>query len=356
MNARLYDPALGRFLSPDPYVQAPDFSQSFNRYSYCLNNPLRYVDKNGEFWNLIIGGLIGGIVNWATHGCQFSWKGLGYFGVGALAGALSAGIGTGISSLLAGGSFSAGFMGTAAAKVAATSFLSGAAMGGGAGAAGGLISGMGNGLLGGQNFGQSVVSGLKDGLIGGLTGGVLGGVVGGISAIRQGRDFWDGFDYQKNLDDMIAREGINNPNSKFLVANRKNARLVNETFNSNVTKVSGNKIYISPDGSSYSEYGVNFGTQSKGNLTLISKQVIREKTIFGLADVVRHEGTHQLQILAGMTNVRSMEWGAYMTNILNPATHTTIQNTFNILVNDWGFNSSTLMETILNLYPYGPIP
>ena len=50
MNARLYDPALGRFLSPDPYVQAPDFTQNFNRYSYCLNNPLRYVDKNGEFF------------------------------------------------------------------------------------------------------------------------------------------------------------------------------------------------------------------------------------------------------------------------------------------------------------------
>jgi len=43
MNARLYDPALGRFLSPDPYVQAPDFSQNFNRYSYCLNNPLKYT-------------------------------------------------------------------------------------------------------------------------------------------------------------------------------------------------------------------------------------------------------------------------------------------------------------------------
>ena len=26
MNARLYDPLLGRFLSPDPYVQAPDFT------------------------------------------------------------------------------------------------------------------------------------------------------------------------------------------------------------------------------------------------------------------------------------------------------------------------------------------
>ena len=215
MNARLYDPALGRFLSPDPYVQTPDFSQSYNRYSYCLNNPLRYVDKNGEYWNLIIGGLIGGVVNWVAHGCEFSWKGLGYFGVGALAGALSAGIGTGISSLLAGGSFSAGFMGTAAAKVAATSFLSGAAMGGGAGAAGGLISGMGNGLLGGQNFGQSVVSGLKDGLIGGLTGGVLGGLAGGIDAVLDGRRFFDGATVKNEIfADVnvvgVAQKGRNN--------------------------------------------------------------------------------------------------------------------------------------------------
>ena len=47
MNARLYDPLLGRFLSPDPYVQAPDFTQNFNRYSYALNNPLRYTDEAG---------------------------------------------------------------------------------------------------------------------------------------------------------------------------------------------------------------------------------------------------------------------------------------------------------------------
>ena len=49
MNARLYDPVIGRFLSPDPYVQMPDFSQNFNRYTYCLNNPLVYKDENGEF-------------------------------------------------------------------------------------------------------------------------------------------------------------------------------------------------------------------------------------------------------------------------------------------------------------------
>lgn len=50
MNARLYDPLVGRFLSPDPYVQAPDFTQNFNRYSYCLNNPLKYSDESGEFF------------------------------------------------------------------------------------------------------------------------------------------------------------------------------------------------------------------------------------------------------------------------------------------------------------------
>lgn len=52
MNGRLYDPLLGRFLSPDNYVQQPDNSQNFNRYSYCLNNPLKYVDPSGEWFGL----------------------------------------------------------------------------------------------------------------------------------------------------------------------------------------------------------------------------------------------------------------------------------------------------------------
>ena len=93
MNARLYDPYGGRFLSPDPYVQLPDFSQNFNRYSYCLNNPLSFTDQTGEFWHLIIGAAIGGVVKWGMNGFRFDAKGLGYFGVGALAGALGAGIG-----------------------------------------------------------------------------------------------------------------------------------------------------------------------------------------------------------------------------------------------------------------------
>ena len=48
MNGRVYDPVLGRFLSPDNYVQMPDFTQNFNRYTYALNTPLIYTDPTGE--------------------------------------------------------------------------------------------------------------------------------------------------------------------------------------------------------------------------------------------------------------------------------------------------------------------
>ncbi len=48
MNGRLYDPQLGRMLSPDMYVQNPGNSQNYNRYSYVLNNPLKYTDPSGE--------------------------------------------------------------------------------------------------------------------------------------------------------------------------------------------------------------------------------------------------------------------------------------------------------------------
>ena len=50
MQARLYDPHLGRFLAPDPYVQAPERAMNFNRYAYCMNNPLKYTDPTGEKW------------------------------------------------------------------------------------------------------------------------------------------------------------------------------------------------------------------------------------------------------------------------------------------------------------------
>ena len=49
MNGRVYDPVLGRFLSPDPFVQYPESTQGFNRYTYAANNPLSFTDPNG-YW------------------------------------------------------------------------------------------------------------------------------------------------------------------------------------------------------------------------------------------------------------------------------------------------------------------
>lgn len=47
MNGRVQDAITGRFLSPDPHVQDPGNTQSFNRYSYVNNNPLTYTDPTG---------------------------------------------------------------------------------------------------------------------------------------------------------------------------------------------------------------------------------------------------------------------------------------------------------------------
>jgi len=47
-NARLYDPALGRFLSTDPLIANPGSTQSINPYSYVENNPLNKTDPTGE--------------------------------------------------------------------------------------------------------------------------------------------------------------------------------------------------------------------------------------------------------------------------------------------------------------------
>ena len=49
MDGRMYDPSVSSFLSADLYVQDPSSAQGFNRYAYCMYNPLRYVDPTGFF-------------------------------------------------------------------------------------------------------------------------------------------------------------------------------------------------------------------------------------------------------------------------------------------------------------------
>ncbi|MBI4294960.1 MAG: RHS repeat-associated core domain-containing protein, partial [Chloroflexi bacterium] len=59
-GARYYDPALARFVSADTIVPRPANPQSLNRYSYTLNNPLKYVDPTGH--------LVEGSIPWRFPG------------------------------------------------------------------------------------------------------------------------------------------------------------------------------------------------------------------------------------------------------------------------------------------------
>jgi RHS repeat-associated protein len=95
MNGRMYDPVLGRMLSPDNFVQDPSSTQSYNRYSYCWNNPLKYTDPSGELVNFIVGGIIGGMMGFinADMGGKTGWEMVAQIAIGAAVGTVTFGAG-----------------------------------------------------------------------------------------------------------------------------------------------------------------------------------------------------------------------------------------------------------------------
>ncbi|HAZ01438.1 MAG TPA: hypothetical protein DCY97_04585, partial [Marinilabiliales bacterium] len=199
MNGRVYDPLLGMFLSPDNYVQSPTSTQNFNRYAYCINNPLKYTDPDGEFFitgtALILAAIIGGSINLISQGMQGNiHNGIDAFkafGIGAGVGALSA---FGGAAVLAG---------VTHAGIAVGSFVGGSL----SGATSGFIGGFGSGTLNskimeGNSWDASFSKGVHNGIVGAIAGGAIGGVLGGASALKDGRRFWTGTnkcDYGINL-------------------------------------------------------------------------------------------------------------------------------------------------------------
>ncbi len=187
MNGRLYDPLVARFLSPDENVQIADYTQNFNRYSYCLNNPLIYTDSDGEWIHIAVGAVIGGVINLATN-----WKnidsfgeGLAAFGAGAAQGALTAAFGP--IGAMAGGALTGATNGIIAqtgngiglGDVNWGQVGLGAGVGGVAG-----IAGYGAGQWASSNLGGVVINGFNisaNSALGGTITGAIGGAVGGYA-------------------------------------------------------------------------------------------------------------------------------------------------------------------------------
>lgn len=182
MNGRIYDPVIARFFSPDPFVQAPNYTQNYNRYSYCYNNPLKYSDPSGEFVHILIGAGIGGLVNLGYQAYKGNINsftdGAVAFGIGAVAGGVGAATG--------GAAFAA--MGAGAGAAAGGGgFVVGAIGGMAASAASMPIQSAGNSLYFGDPFMTpgEYAAGIA-------FGGLLGGTINGGIAAYNGRSFWNG--------------------------------------------------------------------------------------------------------------------------------------------------------------------
>jgi RHS repeat-associated protein len=63
-GARMYDPAVGRFLSADTVVPSRGDPQGLNRYAYARDNPCRYTDPSGHCWGVL--GFVRGLPSYGT--------------------------------------------------------------------------------------------------------------------------------------------------------------------------------------------------------------------------------------------------------------------------------------------------
>jgi hypothetical protein len=68
-NARYYDPTIGRFVSADSIVPQATNPQALNRYSYVVNNPLKYTDPTGHCFIVcaIVGAAAGALYGYGSQ-------------------------------------------------------------------------------------------------------------------------------------------------------------------------------------------------------------------------------------------------------------------------------------------------
>lgn len=112
-GTRYYDPATGRWISPEPNAFKGIFDDAagligYNIYAYCANNPINYSDPTGEFIitaiivgaiaGAAIGGTVGGVVSYnaakdsGMSGADLFWSTIGGIGKGMAIGGIGGGL------------------------------------------------------------------------------------------------------------------------------------------------------------------------------------------------------------------------------------------------------------------------
>ena len=225
MNGRVYDPLVGRFLSADPYIQSPGNLQSYNRYSYVMNNPLGYTDPSGYSWWTKIRNIVIRVA--AAVADAYGCSGYCSAAVGAYQGYQSGGVGGAITGGIGGyvgyqmsvnypminnqtGSILWQNVAIQAPVSGAIGCASASAGGGscGQGALAGAVGTLGSAFAGGEGFGRMFGSGIN----GYLQTGTLQGFVRGFAAgaIPQDLLFTDAYKDNAfaNVAIGITRDGI----------------------------------------------------------------------------------------------------------------------------------------------------
>lgn len=194
-GARYYDPELGRFTQADTIVQAPYDPQSLNRYAYCRNNPLKYIDPTGHIFGLTLAILgealfkaaIGAAIG-AAAGAGIAAATGGDIGTGAITGAISGfafgfvgGLGMGDIATVIGHTVAGGVSGVANAAVTGSDLGAGAAIGA---ITAGVTAGLSAGIpalhdLPLNGVGEFMVNLVKRAAMGAVIGGVTAEVMGG---------------------------------------------------------------------------------------------------------------------------------------------------------------------------------